>query len=119
MQERARQMLRQLLNAPSSLSRNQNFFLFEDPTAARIRRRAAHLRGIRAALLRDDAYVARAHWKGQQLMLRLHFHDGAVQRAWLNQVEAMILKESMVSEASDALKQNMQQWDLQSEQGDC
>lgn len=104
MHERARQLLSQLVNAPESLSRNRHFSLFEEPRARDVRRRASYLRTIRGALLEGDARLERVKHQDERMMLRLVYTTGAVQRIWLDSAEASILKSSLLSEASGALR---------------
>lgn len=104
MHERARQLLIQLVNAPDSLSRNRHFSLFEEPRTRELRRRAAHLRAIRDALLAGEATLERLKRQHGQTMLRLTYTTGAVQRIWLDHEEVSILKSSLWPEASAALR---------------
>lgn len=112
MHDRARQLLTQLVNAPSSLSRNRNFSLFEEPRAEDIRRRAIHLRMIRDALLQKEATLERAHESNGRMMLRLKYESGLTQRTWLEYDEAAVLKASLWSEADAELRRKFDGWAL-------
>lgn len=110
MHDRARQLLTQLVNAPESLSRNRHFSLFEEPRAKNLRRRAAHLRTIRDALLQGSAMLDRAKIDAQRTMLRLRYDTGTIQRIWLSNAEAKILKAALWPEATDALRTELECW---------
>lgn len=110
MHDRARQLLTQLVNAPDSLSRNRHFSLFEEPRVKHLRRRAAHLRMIRDALLQDSAVLDRAKIQARRTMLRLRYDTGTIQRIWLNNDEAKILKAALWPEANRALRTELEGW---------
>lgn len=110
MHERARQLLRLLVESPDSLSRNRHFSLFEDERAAEIRRRASLLRLLRDRLLEDGAQLEASAWVDGKRMLRLRYASGLIQQTWLEAEEADLLKSVLVDSASDVLKAQLGTW---------
>jgi hypothetical protein len=101
-------LLAALILAPRTFSRNRFFWLFEKPEAARIRRRAAHIRGILRQLTGTPKPVAEIVGErvlaDGQVHLRYRVEDlGYTRTAALSALEAAALRYALHRNGNAAL----------------
>ena len=87
-------LLRRLVHAPRTLSRNRNPELFSQPSTRRIKRRAAHLRSLRAELtgaLREPPAVT-VREDGARVLTTVR-EDGMRRTATISAIEWEVLLE--------------------------
>ena len=86
-------LLRRLYDAPEALSRNANFFAFDEPTTRRTRRIAAHMRSLRDQLRRGHARLDAVDAGDHGCTLTLFYpQHGCHQRATVSRAELALLE---------------------------
>jgi len=86
-------LLRRLYDAPEALSRNANFFAFDEPNSRRTRRVAAHMRSLRDQIVGGHARLDRLDVTGDACTLSLvHPRNGCLQRATVSIAELALLR---------------------------
>lgn len=88
-----RKLIRRLVFAPETLSRNRNFHAFQDPKARAARRTAGLLRSLRDALLNDETECSLEEHGADWVVVVHEPETGLERRSHLKGAELAILCE--------------------------